>query len=153
MRPQPCRVLTGRQAEAHAPRRGQAAPGDAKRASVLGRPSEARFTVIEALATVAEEAGASPAAVALAWVQGRPGVTSTLLGPRTLEHLEANVAAPDVRLTPDQTAALDEVSAPVLNFPYDLNRRVGPMLKNAGATVDGVTSLVYPPLLANTTRY
>ncbi|MFJ9352181.1 aldo/keto reductase [Streptomyces sp. NPDC101237] len=134
-------------------RRDQAAPADARRPAVLGRPSEAQFTVIEELAAVAEEAGASPAAVALSWVQNRPGVTSTLIGPRTLGHLEANVAALDVRLTPEQTARLDEVSAPALGFPHDLNRQVGAMLKYAGATVDGEPTAVYPPLLASTARY
>ncbi|MFE7171612.1 aldo/keto reductase [Streptomyces sp. NPDC057616] len=134
-------------------RRGQADPADTRRSAVLGRPSEAQFTVIEALAAVAEETGASPAAVALSWVQNRPGVSSTLIGPRTLEHLESNLAGLDVELTAEQTAALDEVSAPALNFPYDLNRQVGPMLKYAGATVDGVASPVYPPLLQSAARY
>jgi RNA polymerase sigma-B factor len=73
-------------------RRDQTGPTDTKRSAVLGRPSEAQFTVIEALASVAEEIGASPAAVALSWVQNRPGVSSTLIGPRTLEHLESNLA-------------------------------------------------------------
>ncbi|MER5911289.1 aldo/keto reductase [Streptomyces sp. NPDC001982] len=134
-------------------RRGQAAPADTRRSAVLGQPTEAQFAVIEALAAVAEEVGASPAAVALAWVQARPGVTSTLVGPRKVEHLEANLAGLDVRLTPEQTAALDAVSAPALDFPYDLNRQVGAMLKYAGATVDGVPSAVYPPLLASTARH
>jgi aryl-alcohol dehydrogenase-like predicted oxidoreductase len=134
-------------------RRGQEGPGDTRRSAVLGLPGEAQFTVIETLAAVAEEAGASLAAVALAWVQNRPGVSSTLIGPRTLEHLEANLAGLDVRLTPEQTATLDEVSAPTLNFPFDLNRQVGTMLKYAGATVDGEPSAVYPPLVQSTARY
>ncbi|MGW5650707.1 aldo/keto reductase [Streptomyces humi] len=134
-------------------RKGRAAPADAKRAALLGQPDDAQFTVIEAVAAVAEEIGTSPAAVALSWVRNRPGVTSTLIGPRTPAHLEGNLAALDVRLTPEQTARLDEVSAPSLNFPYDLNRRVGAMLKYAGATVDGVPSAVYPPLLESAARY
>ncbi|MGI5460053.1 aldo/keto reductase [Streptomyces sp. CA-249302] len=134
-------------------RRDQAGPADARRSAVLGQPTDAQFTVIEALAAVAEEVGASPAAVALSWVQNRPGVSSTIIGPRTLDHLEANLAGLDVRLTPEQTATLDEVSVPSLNFPYDLNRRFGPMLKYAGATVDGETSAVYPPLVESAVRY
>ncbi|MFD3589268.1 aldo/keto reductase [Streptomyces sp. NPDC058683] len=134
-------------------RRGRAAPADTRRAAVVGQPGDAQFTVIEALAAVAEEVGASPAAVALSWVQHRPGVTSTLIGPRTLGHLETNVAALDVHLTPEQTARLNEVSAPALNFPHAINRQVGAMLKYAGATVDGVPSPVYPPLLESTARY
>ncbi|MFJ9537403.1 aldo/keto reductase [Streptomyces sp. NPDC101225] len=134
-------------------RRGQADPADTRRSAVLGRPGEAQFTVIEALAAVAAEVGASPAAVALSWVQHRPGVSSTLIGPRTLGHLESNLAGLDVELTAEQTATLNEVSAPVLNLPYDLNQQVGRMLKYAGATVDGVAGPVYPPLLQSTARY
>jgi hypothetical protein len=58
-----------------------------------------------------------------------------------------------VRLTEEQTALLDEVSTPTLNFPAELNRRVAPMLKYSGATVDGQKTSAYPPLLESTTRY
>jgi len=118
-------------------------PSDSRRASVLGAPTDAQFTVIEALAGIADEIGASPAAVALSWVQNRPGITSTLIGPRTLQHLEANLAGLDVHLTPEQIAVLDDVSAPALNFPFELNRSMGRMLKYAGATVDGEESGVH----------
>jgi diketogulonate reductase-like aldo/keto reductase len=91
--------------------------------------------------------GATPAAVALAWLLTRPGVTAPILGPRRLEHLAANLDAPDVRLTETQVAALNEVSAPRLNYPFDVNTQVGAMLQFAGATVDGRPSTVYPPLL------
>ncbi|MEU3981992.1 aldo/keto reductase [Streptomyces sp. NPDC026672] len=134
-------------------RKGRDIPADTRRSAFLGQPTDAQFAVIETLVSVAEEAGASPAAVALAWVQGRPGVSSTLVGPRSVEQLEGNLAGLEVRLTEPQRAALDEVSAPVLNFPHDLNRQVGAMLKYAGATVDGVPSAVYPPLRAYTARY
>jgi diketogulonate reductase-like aldo/keto reductase len=120
---------------------------------VLGAPSEAQYTVIDALTAVAEEVGASPAAVALAWVHGRPGVSSTIIGPRRIDHLEANLAGLEVKLTEEQIAVLDDVSAPTLNFPAELNRQVGPMLKYAGATVDGQATFAYPPLLESTTRY
>ena len=133
--------------------RAESTPPDTKRSAVLGAPTPAQFTVIDAVAEVAAETGATSAAVALSWVQSRPGVTSTLIGPRTLAHLEANLAALDLDLTPAQTAILDELSTPTLNFPYDLNRQVGDMLKYAGATVDGVPSAVYPPLAASGVRY
>jgi aryl-alcohol dehydrogenase-like predicted oxidoreductase len=133
--------------------RGNAIPAGTRRSAVLGAPSEAQYTVIDALAAVAEEVGASPAAVALAWVHGRPGVSSTIIGPRRIDHLEANLAGLEVKLTEEQIAVLDDVSAPTLNFPAELNRKVGPMLKYAGATVDGQATFAYPPLLESTTRY
>jgi aryl-alcohol dehydrogenase-like predicted oxidoreductase len=139
--------LSGKYTRAHS------TPADTRRSAVLGAPTPAQFTVIDAVAEVAAETGATSAAVALSWVQSRPGITSTLIGPRTLAHLEANLAALDLDLTPAQTVILDEVSTPTLNFPYDLNRQVGDMLKYAGATVDGVPSVVYPPLAASGVRY
>lgn len=123
-------------------------PDDARRAAAVGTPSETEYDVIDTLAKIAEELGATSAAVALAWLRTRPAVTSVLVGPRKLDHLEDNLAGLEVALTPAQIAALDQVSAPTLNYPADLNRRVSRMLMYSGATVDGEETEVYPPLLA-----
>ncbi|MFI6080630.1 aldo/keto reductase [Streptomyces sp. NPDC051217] len=128
-------------------------PVDTTRAQLVGAPSEADYVVIDALNAVAREADASPAAVALAWVQGRPGVTSTLVGARRMDQFEANLRALDLTLTDTQRATLDEVSAPALNFPALNNRTLAPMLQFAGATVDGRPSVVSPLLRANDARY
>jgi aryl-alcohol dehydrogenase-like predicted oxidoreductase len=127
-------------------RRGAEA-ADTRRGLITGGPSEEQFTVIDALIAVAAEAGVSPAAAALAWLGTRPGVTAPILGPRRIEHLDANLAALEVRLTEAQLGTLSAVSAPRLNYPHDLNRQTGRMLQFAGATVDGQPSAVYPPLL------
>jgi aryl-alcohol dehydrogenase-like predicted oxidoreductase len=81
--------------------------------------AEQTWDVIEAVQTVAEARGVSMAEVALAWVTDRPGVTSTILGARTLEQLETNLAAADLHLTAEETARLEEVSRPVVgDYPY-----------------------------------
>jgi aryl-alcohol dehydrogenase-like predicted oxidoreductase len=126
---------------------------DTKRGLITGGPTDAQFRVIDALTAVAAEVEASPAAVALAWLRGRPAVASPILGPRRIEHFHAGLAALEVTLTDAQTAALDEASSPQLNYPHDLNRQVGPMLQFAGTTVDGQPTAVYPPLLEDTVRY
>lgn len=126
---------------------------DTYRGQVTGGPSEAQFTVIDALTRLSEEIGASPAAVALAWLLARPAVVAPILGPRRLEHLEANLGALDLSLDASQIAALDEASKPQLNYPHDLNAATGRMLQFAGTTVDGVPSAVYPPLLADPVRH
>jgi aryl-alcohol dehydrogenase-like predicted oxidoreductase len=104
-------------------------------------PSAADYPVIDALVEVAAEIGAHPAAVALAWAQGRPGITSTIIGARTLEQLTANLTGLDLTLPQEQRARLDEVSAPALNFPAAANR-VAPTLQFGGLTVDGRS---FPP--------
>jgi len=75
------------------------------------------FAVLDVLVQVAAEVGTTPARVALAWVQGRPGVSSTIIGARTLAQLEDNLAALDVTLPQSALTALDKVSTPTLDFP------------------------------------
>jgi aryl-alcohol dehydrogenase (NADP+) len=59
------------------------------------------------------------AEVALAWVTARPGVSSTILGARTLEQLEANLRSAQLELSEAETAELDAASAPqVADYPY-----------------------------------
>ncbi|WP_406432416.1 aldo/keto reductase [Streptomyces sp. NBC_01589] len=128
-------------------------PVDTTRTQLVGAPSEADYVVIDALNAVAAEVGASPAAVALAWVQGRPGITSTLVGARRIDQFEANLQALDTTLTEAQRGVLDDVSAPTLNFPADNNRTLAPMIQFGGATVDGRPSTVSPLLQASSTRY
>jgi aryl-alcohol dehydrogenase-like predicted oxidoreductase len=128
-------------------------PVDTSRGALVGAPSEADYVVIDALNAVAHEVGESSAAVALAWLQGRPGVTSTLIGARRMDQFDANLRALDVTLTDAQRATLDEVSAPKLNFPAENNRVLAPRLQFAGTTVDGRPTPVSPLLQASTARY
>jgi aryl-alcohol dehydrogenase-like predicted oxidoreductase len=123
---------------------------DSRRAWV--RPAETDYPVIDLLDEVADEVGESPAAVALSWLQNRPTVTSTLIGARRLDQLTANLDAIDLRLSDEQAARLDEVSAPKLNFPADNNRHLAPGLAFAGATVDGVHTERHPSLAGEIVR-
>ncbi|AMO93886.1 aldo/keto reductase family protein [Collimonas fungivorans] len=123
------------------------------RGALVGMPTEAHYLVVDALKSVAAELDASPAAVALAWVQSRPGVTSTLVGARRIDQLRANLAALEISLTPAQIAILDEVSKPVLGFPVEINRHLAPSLAFAGATVDGQQTMALPLVTKSTARY
>ncbi|MDT7713835.1 MAG: hypothetical protein QOG46_2742 [Pseudonocardiales bacterium] len=83
------------------------------------RGTERTWDIIEAVQGIAESRGVSMAEVALAWVTDRPGVTSTILGARTLEQLDTNLRSADLHLTAAETAALDGASdlhAP--DYPY-----------------------------------
>jgi aryl-alcohol dehydrogenase-like predicted oxidoreductase len=116
------------------------------------RPAEADYPVIDELDEVADELGASPGAVALSWVQNRPVVTSTLIGARRPDQLKANLDALDLRLSEEQAARLDAVSAPKLNFPAENNRHLAPVLAFPGATVDGVRTERHPSLAGEIVR-
>ena len=77
------------------------------------------WDVLAAVQDVAEGRGVSMAQVALAWVHGRPAVSSVILGARTTDQLRDNLAAGSVVLSPEETARLDQVSAPAAaDYPY-----------------------------------
>ncbi|GAB3811790.1 aldo/keto reductase [Micromonospora zhanjiangensis] len=85
-----------------------------------GRNADERtWRIVDAVAEVADKRGTSMAAVALAWLADRPAVTSVILGARTVEQLDDNLAAADLRLDAEETRLLDEASAPrVADYPY-----------------------------------
>jgi aryl-alcohol dehydrogenase-like predicted oxidoreductase len=60
---------------------------------------------------VAKEVDRSAAQVALNWLAQKPGVTSPLVGARTLDQLKDNIAALEFTLSPDHMQRLDQVSA------------------------------------------
>ncbi len=74
--------------------------------------TDRNWTIVGELCRVAGEAGESPARVALAWVMGRPGVTSALMGVSRIEQVADNIAALELKLAPEHRAALDAVSGP-----------------------------------------
>jgi len=83
------------------------------------RGTERTWNVIDAVQKVAEDRGVSMAEVALAWVTGRPGVTSTILGARTLSQLETNLRSAQLKLIAAETAALEVASDPhPVDYPY-----------------------------------
>jgi aryl-alcohol dehydrogenase-like predicted oxidoreductase len=101
------------------------------------------FDIIDELIRIAGEHNTTAAAIALAWVQGRPGVRSTIIGSRRIDQLEQNFAALDVHLTPAETASLDTLSQPTLNFPA-MYLRIANMIMHSGATVNGEASERWP---------
>ncbi|HTB55731.1 MAG: aldo/keto reductase [Trebonia sp.] len=82
------------------------------------RTREKLYDTVEILVDIAGAHGASPAQVALAWLLGRPAVTSVIIGARTDEQLLDNLGGASLLLSADERAALDKVSAPELIYPY-----------------------------------
>ncbi|GAB3951819.1 aldo/keto reductase [Streptomyces sparsus] len=74
--------------------------------------NRARLDAVEQLAEVADEAGLTMIQLALGFVTAHPGVTSALVGPRTLDHLHSQLAAADVTLSADVLDAIDGIVAP-----------------------------------------
>ncbi|MGD1037336.1 MAG: aldo/keto reductase [Roseiarcus sp.] len=94
-------------------------PSDARRASFDFPPvnRERAFDVIDAMRPIAEAHGASVARVALAWLLQRKGVMSIIVGAKTIEQLDDNLAAVKLTLSAEDVAALDKISAPTPEYP------------------------------------
>ena len=79
--------------------------------------TDRNWRVLDGLRAVAEQVGRPLAQVALAWAVTRPGITSTILGASKLDQLHDNLAALEIRLTPEQSQALDDASKLDPAFP------------------------------------
>jgi aryl-alcohol dehydrogenase-like predicted oxidoreductase len=75
------------------------------------------FDCIDAMRPIAEAHGATVAQVALAYILHKPFVTSVIIGAKKLEQLEDNLKAVDVKLTAEDMATLDAVSALPKEYP------------------------------------
>jgi aryl-alcohol dehydrogenase-like predicted oxidoreductase len=85
---------------------------------------ERTWQVIDAVRKIAEARGVSMAQVALAWTADRPAVTSVILGARTVEQLDDNLAAAGLHLSEEETQLLDEASEPIVgDYPYGVPGR------------------------------
>ena len=78
---------------------------------------ERAYDIIDAMAPIAKAHGSSVARVALAWLLHRKGVMSVIIGAKSIEQLEDNLAAAELELTPEQVAKLDEASALKPEYP------------------------------------
>jgi aryl-alcohol dehydrogenase-like predicted oxidoreductase len=105
--------------------------------------TDKNYLLIDELIAIAGELGTTAAAVALSWVQSRPGVASTIIGARRLDQLDQNLDALDVHLTQEQVARLDNLSVPSLNFPATFVA-FATMFSHGGTTVNGEPSMAWP---------
>lgn len=78
--------------------------------------NQRKLEVVEQLAWLAESAGISLIHLAIAFVIRHPAVTSAIIGPRTMEHLESQLGAADVVLGDDVLDAIDEIVPPGTNL-------------------------------------
>ena len=74
--------------------------------------ADSTFDVVDALVGLAESRDCSPGQLALAWLLNQPGVTSPIIGPRTQEQLNDNLAAVGIEVTDADRARLDDAATP-----------------------------------------
>ena len=102
--------------------------GDRRPTTVLfQRDAYARsMDAVDALKEIAAGAGLTVAQLALAWLLARPGVSTALVGARTVPEIEENVVAANARLSDEQLAAADKVTREV----FESLPRVPDMFQN-----------------------
>lgn len=76
------------------------------------------WAIVDALRALAEKHDTTPSAVALAWLLAKSETTSIIVGARTVQQLDENLAAEQVRLEPADVQQLDAVSKPDWGYPY-----------------------------------
>lgn len=86
--------------------------------------NDRNWKTLDAVKAVASETGASVAQVSLAWLLHKPQVTSVIFGARSVEQLDDNLKAAEVKLTEGQVKALDDASAFDLGYPYTFLNQV-----------------------------
>jgi aryl-alcohol dehydrogenase-like predicted oxidoreductase len=77
--------------------------------------NQRKLEAADALAALAEEAGVSLIEMAIAFVIRHPAVSAAIIGPRTMEHLESQLPAAEVRLSDDVLDRIDQIVPPGVN--------------------------------------
>jgi aryl-alcohol dehydrogenase-like predicted oxidoreductase len=99
--------------------------------------NQRKLDAADALGQLADDAGLSLVHMALAFVLQHPAVTAPIIGPRTMDHLESQIGAADVKLSTDILDKIDEIvppgvtisradqgfQAPALTDPFQRRRR------------------------------
>jgi aryl-alcohol dehydrogenase-like predicted oxidoreductase len=119
-------MLTGRI------RQGQ--PTDLRRATMLTSFSDGpRLDAVEQIIPLAEQAGLPMTHLAMAFAIAHPGVTSAIIGPRTMEQLDDLLAGVDVSLTDELLDRIDEIVPPGTDVGSpDQSAYLPPPLKRPG---------------------
>lgn len=78
---------------------------------------ERAWRILDAMQPIAKAHDCSPARISLAWLLAKPVVTSVIIGAKRLEQLQDNLAAVDLKLSAEEIAKLDEVSALPPEYP------------------------------------
>jgi len=111
-------MLTGKY-NPDAPAEQKAEPGRMRNTPAAARLAERNLRIAAQVREVAQEAGRTPAQVAVNWVRHQPGIVIPIVGARSLRQLEDVLGALEFELSPEQRSRLDEASRIELGFPHE----------------------------------
>ena len=101
--------LTGKYERGEAPAEGRAADDE----HTQNRFTEDNWAVLDEVRTLADGKGTTPVGISLAWLLAKDVVDAPIVGPRTLEHLDEQVAALSISLSDDEIERLEAPKTPV----------------------------------------
>ena len=105
-------LLTGKYTRGRAAPKGARYANPGSEARLARRFNEGVFDVTESLLPLAEAKECTLSQLALAWCVVQPGVTSPIIGPRTMEQLEDNLGALHVSVTAEDHNRIDDLVPP-----------------------------------------
>jgi aryl-alcohol dehydrogenase-like predicted oxidoreductase len=114
-------------------RRGEEPPSDTRfgapdpRTQALWRGMalrERNYAIVDVVVEEAGKLGVTPAALSLAWNVQRPMVVAPIMGPKSVNQLQENLAALDVELPAETVQRIDAASEPRLPYPHNFARMV-----------------------------
>jgi len=120
-------MLTGKYAKgAELPADGRLSRGDDMEAEGMRALTltDRNFEILTQVEAVAAELRATATAVSIAWLIGRPGVTSVIIGPRTVVQLNQNLAGFDLDLPVESAKSLSRVSRKPVSYPWYMQLRL-----------------------------
>jgi aryl-alcohol dehydrogenase-like predicted oxidoreductase len=93
--------------------------GDSRRDTFDFPPvnKEKAYDIVDIMAEIGKEHNTSVAEIALAWVRLQKGITSTIIGAKNVDQLNANIKSTEVMLTSDNLSKINEVSALPREYP------------------------------------
>ncbi|MFF8975175.1 aldo/keto reductase [Streptomyces sp. NPDC014995] len=115
----------------------------ARSAARADRLTDDTYDLIDELGRIAKKHDTTIARVALAWVTQQPGVTSTIIGARTMHQLEDNIGATDITIDTGELDRLSEMTTPQLTFPQSYTTNFA-TVRQAGTSINGDYAEINP---------
>lgn len=103
-------MLTGKHKRSLAPVEGRFSVGRAAKMYTDRYWHDREFDTVDTIVKIAGEAGVEPATLAVAWVIANPVITAPIIGASKPEHVDAGLAAAELKLDPACKAKLDELT-------------------------------------------
>lgn len=101
--------------------------------------NERTYALLDVMKEIGNELGATPAQIALNWVQSNSAISSMIIGAKRLSQLEDNLGALDFTLTHEQRNRIEEMCTYDKHFPHNFLDRITPAIQN-GTTVNAIPS-------------